>query len=213
MMEILINDQKIQLLPEKAALWVDEGILIVADIHIGKAATLQSAGIPVPEGAMQQDLSKLANLIAQLAVERCIIVGDLIHSKSGVTTLVQQIFADWLATIKCKVDLVFGNHDRFLIKHLPTSWNLQPHHQNLVIGPFCFSHFPEILEDTFVWSGHLHPQFTLQSRNDRLTLPCFQISAQLVILPAFSSFVGGTNIYKDSSKQIYVTTGSEVICL
>jgi len=62
-----------------------------------------------------------------------------------------------------------------------------------------------------VWSGHIHPQITLKSGKEHLTLRCFQIFTHLGILPAFSSFVGGAPIKREKNSRIFVTTGQEVI--
>jgi metallophosphoesterase superfamily enzyme len=44
------------LLPEKAVFWPAQGMLIIADIHFGKAASFRAQGIPVPRGTTTENL-------------------------------------------------------------------------------------------------------------------------------------------------------------
>jgi len=68
--------------------------LLVADLHLGKAATFRSQGIPVPEGSAQKDLARLALLVAATRARRLIVLGDLFHAKSGCT---EHVFAEFTA--------------------------------------------------------------------------------------------------------------------
>nr|WP_166155471.1 ligase-associated DNA damage response endonuclease PdeM [Neochlamydia sp. AcF84]NGY94931.1 hypothetical protein [Neochlamydia sp. AcF84] len=211
MIAIKICEQTIQLLPQRAAYWEENKALIVADIHLGKAATMQRAGIAVPEGAMDQDLINLKNIIEHTGAQRCIVVGDLIHAQNGLSEGVQSKFGEWLSTINCSVDLILGNHDQALKNYMPASWKLQVHQEYLAIKPFYFNHFPVTIENHFVWSGHLHPQILLKSRHDQLNLRCFQISDSLGVLPAFSDFVGGSPVTKNADNRIFALAGKKVV--
>ncbi|CDZ79985.1 metallophosphoesterase, DNA ligase-associated [Candidatus Rubidus massiliensis] len=210
-MEITIEKQTLDLLPEKGIFWHEQKILIVADIHIGKAATFHHYGIPVPEGSMEDDLKNLSSLINCYQPQACIVVGDLIHSKEGLTPPLISYISEWLESVNSSIHLVFGNHDRALIKKLPDNWNLQCHYQELIIPPFRFCHIPNIHSVFFTWSGHLHPTFSFSGKGDKLRLPCFYLSELQGILPAFSSFVGGYDMKKKKNDQIFVTTGKKVI--
>lgn len=210
-MKVAIAGQNIVLLPDRGAFWEEEKLLIVSDLHLGKVAAFQKAGIGVPEGAMEDDLRNLKQLIQELRAKRCVIVGDLIHARAGLSEGVIDFFAKWLDEIDCKVDLVFGNHDKALVKHLPESWNLKLHRTELKLGPFCFCHIPALKEGYFVWSGHIHPEIVLKSGTDRLRLRCFQIFEGQAVLPAFSTFVGGSYVKKHKGSQVFVIAGNQVI--
>ena len=213
MIKIQIREQTIQLLPQRAAFWVEKKVLIIADVHLGKAATFQRAGIAIPEGSMQADLDNLTQLIKKMKPAKCIIVGDLIHSKSGLSEKVQIEWKNCLSSFDCPIELVLGNHDRSLIKNFPGEWQFMVHLDYLLIEPFCFSHIPREYSPYFVWSGHLHPQFLLKSFHDRLTLRCFSITDHQAILPAFSDFVGGSYIKQTTQNKIYLLSEKEVIPL
>lgn len=204
------HNETLELLSEGALFWQEQRLLVLADIHLGKVANLQKAGFAIPEGAMQADLSRLAHLIAAKNPARCIVVGDLIHAKGGLSPQTIEHFASWLKSHACEIDLVFGNHDKALIKHLPPTWNLKPYHEELLLPPFCFRHHPEPHARYYTLSGHLHPQVRLKCGHDQLTFRCFHFTPQLAILPAFSSFVGGAYIKKTAGSRIFITTGQEV---
>ncbi|MBC7555780.1 MAG: phosphoesterase, partial [Chryseobacterium sp.] len=60
----------------------------------------------------------------------------------------------------------------------------------LEIPPFTFIHEPEIQEDQFTISGHIHPGVIVGNRKESLKLPCFSYSKNQLVLPAFSEFTG-----------------------
>lgn len=211
MKELTVCNQTIQLFPERAAFWKEEKALIVADIHIGKTSTMQNYGLAIPEGTMENDLRKLKNLILSTNAKKCIIVGDLIHTKTGLSPRVQEYFKKWVNESNCIVELIIGNHDKALIKALPTDWNLEIHQEVIKIGPFCFSHFPKPESGYFVWSGHIHPVFLVKSSFDKITLRCFHFEKNQAILPAFSDFVGGSYVKKTITSQIFVIADDEII--
>lgn len=212
-MIIQIRGQTCHLLAEKAVFWEEEKTLILSDIHIGKGLVFRKAGIPIPHGIMDDDLANITKLIQLYHVEKCIIVGDLIHAKSGMSEDVKLKFHEWLQNVKCEVHLVLGNHDRYLINNLPEEWSLHVHMEGLLIEPFYFSHFPIPHGKWFVWSGHLHPKVELSNKYDRLVLRCFQVFENLCILPAFGFFVGGTLVKKSKDCKIYAIADTSVIPL
>jgi DNA ligase-associated metallophosphoesterase len=206
-----IRGQHIQLMSQRAAFWKEQHTLIVSDLHLGKAMAFRKAGIPIPEGAMDHDLRSLKKLIEETQAKRCVVVGDLIHSKSGISESVKQLFTNWLHSVACEIDLVIGNHDRSLINDLPNEWNLSMHLEKLLIPPFCFCHIPTLLEEYFVWSGHIHPEIVLKSDADRLRLRCFQVFDDQAVLPAFSSFVGGSYVHKNENNRIFAIADHQII--
>ena len=93
--------------------WAVTATLLVAAVHLGKAATFRNAGIPVPEGSAQADLARLERLVQETAARRLIVLGDLFHARSGCT---QAVFDEFAATRsrmpETEVLLIAGNHDR-----------------------------------------------------------------------------------------------------
>ena len=62
--------QSLLLLPDRALWWPSGGVLFIADLHLGKAATYRALGQPVPGGTTQENLERLDGLIARLAPAR-----------------------------------------------------------------------------------------------------------------------------------------------
>ena len=62
-MEIALAGSRWRFLPERAVYSAESGMLVVADVHFGKAATFRAAGVPVPSGTTQGNLARLSALI------------------------------------------------------------------------------------------------------------------------------------------------------
>ncbi|MBA3817100.1 MAG: ligase-associated DNA damage response endonuclease PdeM [Parachlamydiaceae bacterium] len=210
-MKLTINNQTCHLLAKKAVYWEEKKTVILADVHIGKDTVFRKAGIPIPEGILDDDLINIAELLNSVNAEKCIIVGDLIHAESGISENVKKKFSDWLNTTQCEMHLVLGNHDHALIKKLPPEWPLFTHKNGLLIEPFYFSHFPMEHEKWFVWSGHLHPKVAISNNYDRIVLRCFQVFKNLAIIPAFGFFVGGSMVKKSKDCKIYAIADDSVV--
>ncbi|MBA3238874.1 MAG: ligase-associated DNA damage response endonuclease PdeM [Parachlamydiaceae bacterium] len=210
-MKLLISGQTCHLKASRAIFWEDQQTLILADIHIGKSTVFRKFGIAIPDGSTEDDLANIILLIKELKPKKCVIVGDLIHAKSGLSPEIIKMFSVFLQAAGCETHLVMGNHDRALATYLPKEWPLHLHKESLLIEPFYFSHYPIPSEKGFVWAGHLHPKIQIRSSHDRLVFRCFQIFSGLGILPAFGEFVGGAYVKKSKDCQIYAIVDSEVI--
>lgn len=196
---------RVALLPGRAAMLPESRSLLVADLHLGKAATFRKAGLPVPEGSAQQDLLRLRGLVEATDAKRLLILGDLFHAASGCTTAVLDEFRGFREGIKAvEAVLVLGNHDRRV--RLPASLGLDLVVPELVEGHVRFVHDPgdasepsEHLEAIdrgaadrrVTFCGHLHPRLAIRSPSGgRLTERCFVEHDGCFVLPAFGSFTG-----------------------
>ena len=73
----------VHLLPGRAAFLPATSTLLVADVHIGKAASFRRLGVPVPAGTTAANLVRLDGLLARWPVRRLVVLGDLLHAASG----------------------------------------------------------------------------------------------------------------------------------
>lgn len=210
MKRLIVKDQDILLLSDRAMLWEQEKTLVIADIHLGKAATFRSFGIHVPEGCMQEDLNNLKSVINKYKPKQCIIAGDLIHAPRGLTPQTIQLFAEFLKTVPLEVHLILGNHDLSLKKSLPQDWKVFCHHEKYFKAPFVFKHFPEPDPLGFVWSGHIHPCVTVNYVGKKHKFPCFIIGTDVGILPAFTTLVSGLSIRKKKEEHYYAIVQDEI---
>ncbi len=200
----------ILLVPGRAAFLPATATLLVADLHLGKAATFRKAGIPVPEGSAQADLARLEGLVEQWAATRLIVLGDLFHARSGCTEAVFAEFAATRARLRnTEVLLVAGNHDR-AVGTLPASLGIDACLRTHDEPPFHFVHEPstglaEPDRSCFTVAGHLHPTIAIRSPGgERIAERCFVADESLLVLPAFGSFTGGHRIEPQEGLRLWI---------
>jgi len=184
--------------------------LLVTDLHWGKGETFRRHGIPIPQAVLQADLARLSSLLDEYQPKCLMILGDLIHGPAGLTDELVQRILEWRNKQACPIILIAGNHDR-RIEGVATIWNIEVCREVMVEAPFSFSHHPESRENSFNWSGHVHPTIRLSSATDTLRLPCFHFSEMGATLPAFSEFTGGYNIQPKPGERVYALSDGLVI--
>nr|WP_255452642.1 ligase-associated DNA damage response endonuclease PdeM [Synechococcus sp. RSCCF101] len=177
------------------ALWDPaQRLLLVADLHLGKAETFQAHGIPLPSDGDRTTLNALIALSHALQPSELIVLGDLFHSRLGLTPELRQTLAALPELLGCPLCWIEGNHDRRI--HLE-GLRSQPSHGR---GPLWLSHEPQPPQQRPPQAaaglgvcGHLHPVVRLGDRTDRLRLPCFAFAEELatLILPSFGALTGG----------------------
>jgi DNA ligase-associated metallophosphoesterase len=178
---------RFELLAEKA-LWHPPGrMLLVADLHLGKAESFQAHGIPLPSDGDAGTLNDLLALAHRLRPVQVVVLGDLIHGRLGLTDELRQKLRALPQLIGCPLRLIGGNHER-------GSW-LEGIRQEPAgaAGPLWLSHGPEPRDGLLNVCGHLHPVAMIGRGNDRLRLPCFAYAAsqERLVLPAFGRLTGG----------------------
>lgn len=207
----------IVLLPGRAAWMPATRTLLVADLHLGKAAAFRRAGIPVPEGSAQRDLARLVRLVQETAATRLLVLGDLFHARSGCT---ERVFAEFTAARRSitgtEVVLVPGNHDR-AVGRLPPDLGIDSAPPTVDEPPFHFVHEPgtpppEPRRTCFSVAGHLHPTVSIGAPSgDRVTERCFVAETALLILPAFGSFTGGGRVEAAAGVRIWIARDDGVV--
>jgi len=207
----------IVLLPGRAALVPATGTLLVADLHLGKAATFRRAGIPVPEGSARRDLDRLAELVTATAARWLVILGDLFHGRSGCT---ERVFAEFAETrsrfAATEVVLVAGNHDR-QIGSLPPTLGIDALVRSVDEPPFHLVHDPssglaEPGRKAFTVGGHLHPVIMVRTPSgERMTDRCFVADADVLVMPAFGSFTGGERVTPREGLRLWIARDDGVV--
>ena len=191
-----LEGQRLQLLPELAAWHAASRTLFIADLHLGKSATFRARGLPVPAGTTQDNLRRLAALVAARGATRIVFLGDLLHSRHAQQASVVEPVRAWRAAhaaLQCV--LVRGNHDahagdppaalRFEVVDEPWPVAGAP---GLVA---C--HHPQRVASGTVLAGHWHPAVTLRGpARDVLRVPCFCHAQRMLVLPAFGAFTGSS---------------------
>lgn len=181
------NGEVLELLADKAVWDPCRRTLLVADLHLGKAETFQAAGIALPSDGDLDTLNALIALADRLAPDQVIALGDLIHSRLGLTGDLREKLAALPELLGCPLRLIGGNHDR-------GSWIaglVQEPAQAL--GPWWLSHEPDPRDGYLNLCGHLHPVAVLGRGNNRVRTPCFSLDRQQtrLALPSFGRLTGG----------------------
>ncbi len=181
--------EALELLPQRALWLPGPRLLLLADLHLGKAESFQAQGVPLPSDGDGATLNPLLALAHRLRPAEVLVLGDLIHSRLGLTAELRAKLAALPELLGCALALVGGNHERgSWIEGLPA----QPSQRR---GPLWLSHEPEPpgVPGLLNVCGHLHPVALLGGRGDRLRLPCFALDprAPRLLLPSFGRLTGG----------------------
>jgi len=207
---IQVAGETLMLLPEKAVYWPAQDMLIIADIHFGKAAAFRSLGVPVPKGTTSENLAGLDALVAAHGARKVVFLGDFLHARAAHASSTQLAMLAWRQRhLNLALTLVRGNHDLHAgdpAAALGIELVDEPH----AIGPFAFCHHPGVDAPGYGLAGHVHPVYVLATRFDALRLPCFVVGKQGLILPSFGSFTGGHAVKPGPGDHIYVTSGDAV---
>jgi DNA ligase-associated metallophosphoesterase len=191
-------------------------LMLVADLHLGKAATYRRLGQPVPQGTTRETLKRISAAMAFFDCQQLLVLGDFLHAKSvhestGTLTAIKtwrQDHADY------NITLVRGNHDD-RAGDPPDDWQVHTVDEPLLLENFAFLHHPPHAQDTqldyFAFAGHVHPVAVLRGRaRERLRLPCFVIKERLCQLPAFGAFTGGHVHRLQAGEALYVLAEGQV---
>ncbi len=187
--DISIQNKIFTLTNQRALYWEKEKTLVVSDLHIGKTAHFRKAGIPIPSAILDNDLKRLQLLIDHFDVQTLLVVGDLFHAENNTDIDQFQSFITHNLTIN--FELIKGNHDR-LKDSFYQAMGIAIFKTHKDVGAFRFVHDEQHCDaDMFCVSGHTHPGVTIKGRGKVfIKLPCFEVSEQRLILPAFSEFTG-----------------------
>ena len=187
--DITIQDEILTLTNQRAVYWNSQKALVISDLHIGKTAHFRKAGIPIPSTILDNDLKRLQLLINHFAVEMVLVVGDLFHAEKN--TDIDQFQTFIKDNSHVTFELIKGNHDR-LKDSFYEAMGIAIFKTHKDINSFRLVHEEEHCHtDLFCISGHTHPGVTIKGRGKVfIKLPCFEVSEQSLILPAFSEFTG-----------------------
>jgi len=205
---VMLKGERVQSLPNKALYWVERKMLVVSDVHLGKAGHFRKHGIAVPGNIHAYDLQHLSHLLSAYEVKDLVFLGDLFHSDANAEW---RIFSDWAVSVHgTKLTLVMGNHD-ILSASEYRRCGLHVA-DRLEIKPFSLTHQEELDDDYYNISGHIHPAIKLRgAAKQGLKLPCFYFRPNQAYMPAFGNFTGLYTLRKRKEDKVFVVSGDRVI--
>ena len=209
---IEIAGEELSLMADRSLYWPKTGTLLVADAHVGKAATFRASGIFVPRGTTSGALARLDAALARTGATRLVFLGDLLHAREGRSAETLRVVAEWRAAHAwLDVILVRGNHDRSA-GDPPHSLGIRCVDAPLFDGPFAFAHHPTTVDGRYVLAGHVHPAVRLSGPGRQYArLPCFWVRATGAVLPAFGDFTGTGIIEPADDDRVYAVAGESVV--
>lgn len=210
---LTLAGEEVRLLPERGLFWQRACMLVIADVHWGKAATFRAAGIPIPGGTTGEDLARLDAAVYRTGARRLVVLGDLFHAKAGrVATRTLAALRQWRERCgRLEIQLVRGNHDRHA-GDPPDDLRINCVNAPAFLPPFVLRHEPRDSPEGYTLAGHLHPGLVVSGPAlQRERLPCFLIRPGLAVLPAFGSFTGMAPVTPEPGDQAFVVADGEVL--
>jgi len=210
-LSVELAGEQVLLLPQKALYWPRENMLVIADIHFGKAASFRALGVPVPGGTTRENLDTLDALLALHPARQVLFLGDFLHAKAAHAAATQAALHAWrLARPALRLVVVRGNHDAHA-GDPPARLGIEMVDEPSLQAPFAFCHHPDLLAPGYLMAGHVHPVYRLRSGWETLRLPCFLAGETRIVLPAFGAFTGGHPIVPEPGERVFVSSGDSVL--
>ncbi|SFB40581.1 ligase-associated DNA damage response endonuclease PdeM [Algoriphagus aquimarinus] len=212
-MDFYYKEELIQLLPEKVAFLPEHQILVVADLHLGKASHFRKEGIMIPLPEISPDLQRMDELIMSLKPTTVVFLGDLFHSSLNKEW--EGLKGFLLCHPAIRFILTKGNHD-ILAASVMDDTSIEVVDEFEVGKYLLFTHEPEAIveEDKLNIVGHIHPGVLIKAKGRQsFRLPCFHYHNQCLILPAFGQLTGLHILKKAAGAKIYPVFSDEVIAL
>jgi len=183
--------EAVELLADRALYWPRGHTLFVADVHLGKAATLRAGGVPIPRGTTAHDLARLTRLVQATGASKLVVLGDFLHAAAGRVDGLDVAFRAWRdAHRDLEVVLVRGNHDA-KAGDPPAAWRVAVVAEPHPLPPFLACHLPQFPPSGYALCGHLHPgTWVIGRARESLRLPCFVLGARRLLMPAFGRLTG-----------------------
>jgi len=175
-----------------------EDVLVLADLHIGKAA---AANVEAPVGAGADMVDRVETLCARFDPGTVVVAGDLLHSFETVPRLVEETLDGLERVVRATdAELVVtpGNHDTML----DVVWGGQTTPEYRVGDTVvCHGHVEPERDGVRYIVGHDHPTVTIEGH----TRPCYLAGetvyrgSDLLVVPSFNRLVTGVKVNEMSA--------------
>ena len=190
----------------------EEKWLALADLHFGFELSQRMAGNLSPLWGMQSIEARLRQLLRDYQPSKLILVGDLVHDKSGTHE-----FFSLIARLREQSDVILieGNHDIAINRQRSgTEYSGFDLVDSFATGQFEFHHgnCERKRNDRIQIIGHFHPAAMLRDGAGlRLKFPAFVQEANCWILPAFSPWAAGTEWEEREPSRIWLCTSERIL--
>lgn len=183
--EIVVANNRLQMLSTRSVYWVECRSLIVADLHLGYRSHGRNLRQQELGDSDQSDLDLASDLrceLVELGATRLIVLGDLWHKGTQISPPAFDAFAAVrIESPTLSFTLIRGNHDPRTPNPTQNFWQIGQLVRTEISAPFLLSHYPQRHSEYFCLCGHLHPA----TKNGTETqTDCFVLERNCLILPA-----------------------------
>src|SRR6267378_4379713 len=173
-----------------ALYWPEEGLLVVADLHLEKGSSFARRGQLLPPYDTTETLARLARVIARYAPRTVVALGDSFHDGDGPARLSPADRTALTALQRGRGWIwITGNHDPDPVEGIGGSFGA-----TLALGALQFRHAPSRNAPQGEIAGHLHPVARIAQRGRAVSRRCFATDGKTLVMPAFGAYAGGLNI-------------------
>lgn len=186
--------------PAGVLYWPEQGLLVVADLHLEKGSSFAARGVLLPPYDTAATLARLAALIARYAPRAVVALGDSFHDGRGPARLADtdratlknmQRGRDWI--------WITGNHDPEPAENIGGRFL-----ETFIVDGLTFRHEP--LENAGgEIAGHLHPVARVARRGRAVSRRCFAGDGTRLVMPAFGAYAGGLNVRDRAFARVFQT--------
>ncbi|MGA8303995.1 MAG: metallophosphoesterase [Thermoplasmata archaeon] len=146
--------------------------IVVADLHLGLGGSADRPGGP-PEASAETLAGRLIRLAREHRAGSLVVAGDVKHPIVGLPPPLRPVVFAFFAELLSEdlaVEVVLGNHDVGLVRHLPREVAVHPANGVVLegVGIFHGHCWPSnrVLRASRLVAGHLHPGFRLAPTSD-----------------------------------------------
>jgi uncharacterized protein len=146
--------------------------LVIADVHLGLGSSVERPLGP-PEAAADRLAESVLDLVRATRSGAVVVAGDAKHPIVGTPPALRAVVFDFFAELLKEgvaVELVLGNHDVGIVRHLPREVRVHPASglRRGEVGIFHGHRWPSnaVLRAPRLVAGHLHPGFRLAPTAD-----------------------------------------------
>ena len=185
--------------PDGVLYWPEQGLLVVADLHLEKGSSFAARGMLLPPYDTAATLARLARLIARFAPRCVVALGDSFHDGGGPARLARDD-RESLSALQRGRDWIWiaGNHDPEPAAAIGGVFETA-----VTVGGLTFRHLPTGAAGEI--AGHLHPVARVAHRGRAVTRRCFAADATRLVMPAFGAFTGGLNVRDAAFADLFGT--------
>ncbi|MEM6535405.1 MAG: ligase-associated DNA damage response endonuclease PdeM [Pseudomonadota bacterium] len=199
-----IRGELLKPLSQGALWWPQARTLIVSDLHLEKGSSYAAGGQLLPPYDTPATLNMVEQLVADLAPNRVISLGDSFHDRQSEHRLSDNCTARVRALTSC-VDWIWveGNHDPD-----PPAWLGGRAAKTFERSGLSFRHEPSGAAGEI--AGHLHPCAKIGGGPRTLRRKCFVSDGERLIMPSLGAFTGGLNVLDPAYGEVF-PDGSTII--